>query len=107
MLNKHQKLALRKERTFFSSAQRIHKQNYSVFWSSNETRLLMQVIIAKRAWSNAVERNFLKRNVSTVLKQISAVQPTAKFSLVVVVKNKRCLQELDSIETDILQVIKK
>lgn len=107
MLNKNQKLALRKERQFFSTAQRRHDKTFSLFWKPNQSRLLLQVILARKTAPNAVKRNEVKRAVSKVLKEIATSHTTTALSLVVVIKNFSALQELDKIRHEIEAVVTK
>lgn len=92
MLKKSDKFILRKEREFFSSALREHQKHFSIFWKENNSRLLLLVIIARGVARNSVERNGLKRAVYEVLETVKTTHKAQPKSIVVIVKNKRVLE---------------
>lgn len=105
MLKKSDKFILRKERQFFSSAFRVHQKHFSIFWKDNQSKLLLLVIIARGVAQNSVERNMIKRTVYSTLSSIMKTHKERTKSAVVIIKNKKSLEQLAELEDQIQLII--
>lgn len=97
MLPKDHRLDLRKEREFFTKAQRQHTQNLSFFWIQTKNQQKATIIVTKKSSLLATKRNALKRIAREVIARDFKKNPTCYFDIVVVIKKpiaiNRVIQE--------------
>lgn len=94
MLPKDHRLDLRKERDFFSKAQRQHTQNLSFFWIQTKNQQKATVIVTKKSSLLATKRSALKRITREVIVQEFKKNPTCYFDIVVVLKKPIAVQQV-------------
>lgn len=107
MLKKQHKVQLRQDETFFSQSQKIHFNNFSLYWQHTQSELLFQVIVAKKTATSAAKRNEIKRKIFELLVNIRKEQQDNQKSIVIVVKNSKLIEDLTPLKNEIQSVLTK
>jgi len=99
MLPKEQRYNLRQDRTFFQVAQRKRGSFFTIFFKRQPEKFQGAVIVGKKTVPTAVQRNFFKRQVRTVLSPILIVaQKTKKDGLIAVILIQRPFEKEQILE---------
>ena len=86
MLPKALRYNLRRDRTFFQTAQKKRGSFFTILFKKQQQKFQGAVIVGKKTAPTAAQRNFLKRQVKSVLSPtLAAAQKTKKDGLIAVI----------------------
>ena len=107
MLAKAHKLDLRRQDSFFRTADRVSTEYFTILSKENSEKLLFQVIIARGTVQTAVERNALRRSVYDICAEFVSSHTSKQLSLVIIVRRKNIETWKDTLRTTLQNALSK
>lgn len=105
MLPAPNRLPLRTYPNFFTTAQKAHSSSFTAFYTKTNDLVRVAVIVPKKQFSKAVDRNAIKRRVLEAVKKALPSLPRADIALVV--RKKAQAKTVTDLSSELITTLKK